>query len=148
MRPPAWMRRVFQAGSVGGGVHERVVFEGTPAEQLERVRGVCLAYPEAHEVEQFGHPWFKAGKRPFCIVGLDRDAGTATASFSVGKEDQEALCAMDPRFHPTPYMHQHGWTTLRLEGDVDWGLVEELVEQAYRRVALKRMLRELDARSA
>lgn len=125
-------------------MHERVIFEGAAARQAERVRRTCLAYPEAHEVEQFGHPWFKAGRRPFCVLGLD--GGVVEVAFAVSREDQEALCAMDARFRPTPYMHQHGWTTLRLEGGVDWGLVDELVETGYRRVALQRMVRALDAR--
>lgn len=125
-------------------MHERVVFTGQAAKDVERLRGLCLAYPEAHEVEQFGHPWFKAGKRPFCIAGWEAEAGFATASFSTNKLDQEGLCGMDERFYPTPYMHQHGWTTLRLEPPVDWEMVEEILEGAYRHVALKRMLKALD----
>ena len=125
-------------------MHGSVIFEGAAARRLERVRGICLAYPESHEVEQFGHPWFKAGRRPFCVVGLD--GVVVDVAFATSREDQEALCAMDARFTPTPYLHQHGWTTLRLEGDVDWGLVEELVETGYRRVALERMVRALEAR--
>ena len=31
--------------------------------KLAKVRKICLAYPEAVEVEQFGESWFKAGKK-------------------------------------------------------------------------------------
>lgn len=108
---------------------------------VDKARAKCLAFPEAHEVEQFGHPWFKASKRPFCIAG--REGDHVTLSFSTSKMDQDALCQM-PNFRPTPYMHQHGWTTLDITGKPDWGMIDELLEIAYRNVALKRMLKELD----
>jgi hypothetical protein len=46
----------------------------TPArssQPVDRLREVCLAYPEAVEVEQFGHPWWKAGKKSFCLFGYE-----------------------------------------------------------------------------
>ncbi len=107
---------------------------------LREFRRRCLAYPEAMEVEQFGHPWFKAGKRPFAIFG--KDEGRLTFSFSTSRMDQEGLCQLEG-FWPTPYMHQHGWTTMAAD-DPDWGLVDELLDSAYRHVALKRMLKALD----
>ncbi len=139
-------RRVFGWTGHCGPVHERVAFEGEASRHLEAVRARCLAYPEALEVEQFGYPWFKAGKRPFAIFGLVNpdDASVGALSFAASRDDQDALCHLDPRFRPTPYMHQHGWTTLELTGTVDWGLIDELLESAYRRVALKRMLTTLD----
>ena len=51
----------------------------------------------------------------------------------------------DPRFAKSHYIGHHGWTTMRFTGRVEWSLVEELVDQAYRKVALKRMLTALDA---
>ncbi len=116
-------------------MHERVHFEGQAAYVLDGVRRRALAYPETAEVEQFGHPWFKAGKRPFCIVGIHE--GHATISFSTPREDQDTLCAMGLR--PTPYMHQHGWVTMDV-GTPDWDFIEALMDDAYRNVALKRML--------
>ena len=50
----------------------------------------------------------------------------------------------DERYFPTPYMHQHGWLTLRIEEPVDWDEVEEHLLDSYRMQALKRMLRALD----
>lgn len=108
-----------------------------------RLQAICLAYPETIEAQQFGHPWFKAGKRPFCIYGIQDDA--AAIAFAAEKDDQEALCAMGP-FRPTPYMHQHGWVTYDVPAgsEPDWPLVQELAEAGYRKVALKRMLNQLD----
>ena len=42
-----------------------------------------------------------------------------------------------------------GWIGVRLDvGDVDWDEIGELVEDAYRMVATKRLIAELDARRA
>jgi predicted DNA-binding protein (MmcQ/YjbR family) len=38
-----------------------------------------------------------------------------------------------------------GWIGVRLDGDVEWGEVAELCEDAYRAVALAKLLRRLDA---
>lgn len=110
-----------------------------------RLAQLCLAFPEAVEVEQFGHPWFKAGKRPFCIYGTEPDH--PTISFAAERDDQEALCNMGP-FRPTPYMHQHGWVTYDVPAgeEPDWELVAELLTAGYRKVALARMVQALDAR--
>ena len=109
---------------------------------LARLRKTCLAYPEAVEVEQFGSPWWKAGKKSFCIYGSSD--GHVGASFNVSPEEQSLLLE-DPRFYRTGHIGQHGWTSMRFDERIDWPLVEELVEVAYRRVALKRMLKALDS---
>lgn len=132
-------------------VHDRLQRERDPR-VLAKVRKLCLAYPESSEVQQFGAPWFKAGKRPFVVYGTSEKVdgvwrGRDGASFAMSRMDQSALCE-DPRFKPTPYMHQHGWVTLSFAGGVDWGEVTDLVDSAYRHVANQRMLKALDARAS
>jgi predicted DNA-binding protein (MmcQ/YjbR family) len=109
---------------------------------MARFRRLALAYPEAVEVEQFGEPWFKAGKKPFCTYGAEH--GKDGAAFNVSRMDQAEL-VKDPRFERTHYIGQHGWTTMRFAGAVDWDEVKELMDIAYRRVANQRMLRALPA---
>ena len=36
---------------------------------LSKVRELCLAFPEAKEVEAWGHPTFRAGKKLFAAFG-------------------------------------------------------------------------------
>ena len=108
---------------------------------LEQLRGICLELPEASETLNFGNPWFRAGKRPFAIFSV-RDA-VPGISFRADPFARELLLD-DERYVPTPYMHQHGWVTLRLEKPVDWDEVEEHLLDSYRLQALKRMLRALD----
>ena len=106
----------------------------------EHVRRICMAYPEVVEAEQFGGPWWKAGKKSFCIYGAA--GGSSGAAFNLSIEDQTELI-QDERFSRTGYIGRHGWTTMRFDKPIDWALVEELIDVAYRRVALKRMLKAL-----
>jgi predicted DNA-binding protein (MmcQ/YjbR family) len=108
---------------------------------LEMVRGICLALPEAREVTAWGHPTFRAGKRMFAAFGGSEEE--LTIGLKVGFDRQEELLK-DERFYPTPYAARQGWVSLWLDGTTDWDEVRGLVHEAYRQVAIKRMLKELD----
>jgi len=108
---------------------------------LEKVRSLCLALPETKEVEAWGHPTFRAGKKMF--AGFGQDEGTLNLGLKVGHQRQEELLK-DARFYPTPYAAHQGWVSLKLDGKTDWKEVGGLVREAYRQVALHRMLKALD----
>jgi predicted DNA-binding protein (MmcQ/YjbR family) len=108
---------------------------------LKQVRSICLALPEAVVVEAWGHPTFRAGKKLFAAFGEGEDG--LTIGLKVGFDRQEELLN-DDRFFPTPYAAHQGWVSLRLDGKTDWDEVAGLVREAYRQVALKRMLQALD----
>jgi hypothetical protein len=58
---------------------------------------------------------------------------------------QDALVQADPaRFFVPAYLGPGGWVGVDLGGDIDWGHVEELLREAYRLQAPKRLVRELD----
>jgi predicted DNA-binding protein (MmcQ/YjbR family) len=109
---------------------------------LTELRAICLALPEASEVEAWGHPTFRAGKKMFAAFGAQ--AGELAIGLKVGHERQEELLN-DGRFFPTPYAAHQGWVSLRVDGNTDWDEVRRLVREAYRQVALKRMLKALEA---
>jgi len=50
----------------------------------------------------------------------------------------------DDRFYPTPYAARQGWVSLRIDGKTDWDELGQLLREAYRQVALKRMLKALE----
>jgi predicted DNA-binding protein (MmcQ/YjbR family) len=110
---------------------------------LEKVRAACLALPEAREVEAWGHPTFRAGKRMFAAFG-GAEADGPSLGLKVGFERQEELLR-DERFFPTPYAAHRGWVSLRIDGKTEWDEVRGLLREAYRQVALQRMLKALDA---
>jgi predicted DNA-binding protein (MmcQ/YjbR family) len=108
---------------------------------LKQVRTICLALPETREVEAWGHPTFRAGKKMFAAFG--EGDGVLSLGLKVGFDRQEELL-QDERFFPTPYAARQGWVSLRIDGTTDWGEVSGLAREAYRQVALKRMLKALD----
>jgi predicted DNA-binding protein (MmcQ/YjbR family) len=109
---------------------------------LQEIRAICLALPESSEVEAWGHPTFRAGKKMFAACG--EEDGVLTLGLKVGFERQDELLN-DERFYPTPYAAHQGWVSLRLDGATDWAEVRGLLHEAYRQVALKRMLKALEA---
>ena len=58
---------------------------------------------------------------------------------------QESLVEQDPaRFFRPPYVGHRGWLGVRLDVDVDWNEVADIVEDAYRMVAPKSLVAKLD----
>jgi hypothetical protein len=123
--------------------HPRMYDDADP--YLADVRRVCLALPEAVEVEAWGRPTFRAGKRMFAVFeGAPGHAYALVVKPDPGERD--ALLA-DGRFYVPPYHGAYGWVALDLTAaPVDWAEVAELTEASYRQVALRRMVAELDAR--
>ena len=114
--------------------------------QLSGVRRVCLALPEAVEVEAWGWPSFRAGAKGkmFAIYDHHSDDGYAL-TFKADPADRAALLE-DKRFFEPWYWGARGWLALNLEtAEPDWTEVAELVETSYRQVALKRQLKALEA---
>src|SRR5213075_2442313 len=93
---------------------------------LRRLRALCLALPEATEVEAWGHPTFRAGKKMFAAFG--GEGNPMSIGLKVGFERQEALLK-DERFFPTPYAAHQGWVSLRLDGQTDWEELGRLVRE-------------------
>ncbi|HEV3438378.1 MAG TPA: MmcQ/YjbR family DNA-binding protein [Gemmata sp.] len=109
---------------------------------LLRIRAICLALPEVVEVEAWGHPTFRAPKKMFAGFGEDTSEGP-TLGLKVGFDRQEVLLE-DFRFFPTPYAAHQGWVSLKLDANTDWDEVKGLVLEAYKQVALQRMLKAIE----
>lgn len=111
---------------------------------LKQLRSICLALPEAVEIEAWGHPTFRAGKKMFAAFGEGVEGKEGLSlGVKVGFDRQEQLLK-DDRFYPTPYAAHQGWVSLTIDGTTDWAEVKGLLLEAYRQVALKRMLKSLD----
>jgi predicted DNA-binding protein (MmcQ/YjbR family) len=120
--------------------HPRTYSDRDP--YLKDVRKVCLALPDAVEIEAWGRPTFRTGPKGkiFAMFGGDPFA----VIFKPDPEDDAAL-RTDDRFWPPPYWGPGGWLGLDLaKAPVDWDEVAELVEGSYRQVALKRQVKLLD----
>jgi hypothetical protein len=113
---------------------------------LAELRDVCMALPEAVEVEAWGRPTFRAAKKLFAVFTGGQEDHHAVV-FKPDGDERPALLA-DERFFVPPYFGPSGWLALDFDAaSVDWDEVAELMEASYRQVALKRMINALDARS-
>jgi len=115
---------------------------------LAALRGVCLGLPEVTERLSHGEPtWFVRGTRAF-VMYADHHHDERLAFWCAAPDGaQEVLVAADPRrlFVP-PYVGHRGWLGVWLDVAVDWSEIGELVVEAYRSVAPKRLLASLDRR--
>jgi hypothetical protein len=110
---------------------------------LTRVRKLCLALPEAHEVEAWGEPTFRVKNKLFAMYASSENhhgAGRASVWLKAGRGNQDVMVHADPaRFFVPPYVGPSGWVGVRLEGRVDWKELDMLLRDAYRLVAPKRL---------
>jgi predicted DNA-binding protein (MmcQ/YjbR family) len=124
--------------------HPRMYNDDDP--YLKELREVCLALPESVEVEAWGRPTFRGGKKMFAVFE-GNDEHPFAVIFKADPAERQALL-QDPRFYVPAYFGPSGWLSLDFTAaPVDWTEVAELVEASYRQIALKRMLAALDGRS-
>lgn len=125
--------------------HPRTYHEDDPF--LADLRRLALALPETVEVEAWGRPTFRAGKKMFAMF-VHQDGHGHAVAFKPEPGERLALVD-DARFYEPPYLGPSGWLALDLTAaPVDWTEVAELLEASYRQVALKRMLAELEEGAA
>ena len=113
-----------------------------------RLRKLCLALPEAHEVEAWGEPKFRVRNKIFAMYasannhhGKGRDATWVKA----GPGDQANMVAAAPEcFFVPPYVGPGGWIGIWLDGVVQWDDVADFVRDSYRLVAPKKLCALLD----
>jgi len=120
----------------------------TAAQALKQIRKLCLALPEATERLSHGSPtWFVRDKKTFVTFVDDHHGDGITGIWCAAPPGvQEQLVDEEPdRFFRPPYVGGRGWLGVRLERDVDWREMEGIVTDAYRCVAPKKLLAELDA---
>jgi predicted DNA-binding protein (MmcQ/YjbR family) len=106
---------------------------------IDRVRALCLALPEAFEVEAWEHPTFRVGSgrgKMFCIAAEDGLQITMKAD----PIEREALLDQGEPFYVPPYVGHAGWIGVRLDDSAtDWREVAELIATSYCLIAPKRL---------
>ena len=115
-----------------------------PSGPLARLRKVCLALPEAHEVEAWGTPTFRVRNKLFAMYAsadTHHGAGRPAVWCKAGPGNQAFMVETAPRrFFVPPYVGPSGWIGVYLDKVADWTELAELLEDAYRLVAPKRLL--------
>jgi hypothetical protein len=110
-------------------------------DRLARLRGLCLALPEAVEKETWGDPTWRVRERIFAMQKGNHDGGRPSLWLKAASGVQGLLVAAAPeRFFVPPYVGHAGWVGIHLGGrSVAWKEIDELVRQSYRLVAPKRL---------
>jgi len=116
---------------------------------LDRVRAACLALPEVVERPSHGAPAFFVRSKVTFVTVMDDHHGDGRLALwcaaPVGA--QEELVAANPaRFFRPPYVGHRGWLGVRIDGRPDWTEIGEIIEDAYRVVAPKILVAQLDSR--
>ena len=112
---------------------------------VDRLRRICLALPGVSERVSHGEVSFFAGKQFVAVDDHHHGADRLAFWCPAGAGAQEQLIAEDPQqyFRP-PYVGHRGWVGVRIDLDPDWDEIAEIVRDAYRQVAPKRLLALLD----
>jgi hypothetical protein len=113
---------------------------------VARVRGICLALPGVTERVSHGEVSFFVG-RQFVAVDDHHHGGDRLAFWCpAGPGAQEQLIAEDPaQFFRPPYVGHRGWVGVRIDLDPDWDEITAIIRDAYRLIAPKRLVAQLDS---
>lgn len=119
------------------------------ARVLTRLRRLCLALPEAHEVEAWGEPTFRVKNKLFAMhASSDTHHGDGREGVWIKSAHvtQDMLVRADPkRYFVPPYVGKSGWVGAYIDRGVDWEIVADLLRDAYRLTAPKKLVAQLDS---
>ncbi|MEO7909161.1 MAG: MmcQ/YjbR family DNA-binding protein [Roseiflexaceae bacterium] len=109
-------------------------------DQIERVRRICLALPEATERLSHGEPTFFVHKKVFVMFANNHhNDGRIAVWLAAPPGFQEGLIETDPRiFFKPPYVGTRGWLGINLDrvSDADLNMY---IQIAWELIAPKRL---------
>jgi hypothetical protein len=110
------------------------------SQQLERVRSICFALPEASERLSHGEPTFFVGGKVFVMFADNHHGdGRVAVWLPVPPDAQEALSEARPAtFFRPPYVGGRGWVGIVLDA-IDDAELRLYIETAWELVAPKRL---------
>jgi hypothetical protein len=115
---------------------------------LTRLRKLCLALPEAHEVEAWGEPTFRVRNKLFAMYAAPNNhhGGGRPAVWCKAAPGNQSLMvrAVPDRFFVPPYVGPSGWVGVWLDRNPDWTEVRELLCDSYRLIAPRKLQAALD----
>ena len=113
---------------------------------LPKLRRICLALPETSERISHGEPaWFVREKKTFVTYANHHHDDRLAFWCAAPDGAQDVLVDAAPeRFFVPPYVGARGWLGVYLDVPVDWDEIGDIVDDAYRSVAPRRLLASLD----
>jgi hypothetical protein len=116
---------------------------------LPKLRKLCLALPEAHEVEAWGAPTFRVKNKLFAMYaeqGNNHTDGRASVWIKAGKENQALMIRAQPhKYFKPPYVGPSGWVGVFLDKSPDWDEVAALLRDGWKLTAPKRLVAKREA---
>ena len=114
-----------------------------PPRPLTRLRKLCLALPEAHEVEAWGEPTFRVKNKLFAMhasANNHHGGGREAVWCKATAENQSLMVRAAPKkFFVPPYVGPSGWVGVYLDAKTDWAELAELLRDAYELTAPKKL---------
>ena len=114
---------------------------------LDELRRICVGFPEVNERPSHQTPtFFIRDKKVLCHLWDDHHGDGRLAIWCPAPPGVQAdLAEREPdRFFVPPYVGHRGWLGVRLDVDVDWNEIAGIIDEAYRLVAPKTLVRQLD----
>ena len=112
---------------------------------LVRLRRICLALPEAHEVRSHGEPTFRVKNKMFATyANADSHHGRGRHGvwIKAAPGRQARAIKTDPqRFFVPPYVGPSGWVGIHLNTGLDWGAVAAIIAEGHAFIAAKKRRR-------
>jgi hypothetical protein len=106
-----------------------------PPRPLTRLRKVCLALPDAHEVEAWGEPTFRVRNKMFAMyaaAGNHHGDGRPAVWIKATAANQALMVSDAPdRFFKPPYVGPSGWIGVWLDGDPNWDEIAMLLRDGF-----------------
>ena len=109
---------------------------------LDKVRELCLDLPDVNERPSHGSPtFFIRDKTTFVMFHDDHHGDGRLALWCAAPPgvQEELLETESERFFRPPYVGHRGWIGVRLDRDLSWKEVGEVIRDAYLAVAPKRL---------
>jgi hypothetical protein len=111
---------------------------------LTRLRKLCLALPQAHEVEAWGEPTFRVKNKIFAMYAEPNNhhgGGQHAVWCKASAVNQRLMVEAAPeRFFVPPYVGPSGWIGVWLEEKCDWPELADLLRDSYRMIAPKKLV--------
>ena len=111
---------------------------------LPRCRKLALSLPEAHEVEAWGEPTFRVKNKIFAMyahANTHHGAGRNAVWCKAAPVNQRLMVDAAPdRFFVPSYVGPSGWVGVWLDVNVDWAELQDLLRDAWRITAPKKLV--------
>jgi len=110
---------------------------------LSRLREICLSLPESHEVEAWGAATFRVRNKLFAMhanADSHHGGGRPGVWLASTRVSQDLILRARPdRYFMPPYVGPSGWVGVWLDRNPLWGELTELLRDAYRLKAPKKL---------